>query len=75
MTDEVLDTIMSTLLPNVPKCPVYKMDKSEHLVMGQVLKTLETQTSAYHINFDKHLAIKLQTQLDSRKVMEIPGKG
>lgn len=77
-SSDILDTIISTLsglLPKLMKCPVYIIDTSSHLVMGQVLKTLETPAIPYQINFDNNLAIKLQTQLDSRKIMEVPGKG
>lgn len=77
-SSDILDFILTTLsglLPNVTICPLYKMDNSSHLVKGQVLKTLETPAISYQINFDNHLAMKLQSQLDGRKVMEVPGKG
>lgn len=74
--DDSLDTILSTLstfLPNLAICPVYKMDTLQHLVKGQISNTLETPAKAYQINFDEHFAVALQSQLDSRKVMEVPG--
>ena len=77
-SSDILDTILSTLsslLPNVIECHVYKSDTSSHLVMGHVSNTLVTPAKPYQINFDNNLAISLQSQLDSRKVMEIPGKG
>ena len=77
-SSDILDTIISTLstfLPNVTKCPVYKSDILSHLVMGHVSRTQATPAMAYQIYFDNHLARTLQAQLDSRKVMEVPGKG
>ena len=55
---------MSTFLPNVTKCPVYKSDILSHLVMGHVSRTQATPAMAYQIYFDNHLAEQTETEIE-----------
>lgn len=75
LSDFIIPNVVGQGFPNHAEGTAYKYHLSHDLVEGQNYNTTNTQDFGYQINWDEHTSRNLQSQLDSRKVMEIPGKG